>query len=337
MGIPHEPMYGWALTPEGIPVPIALAQRGQRYVCPVCKSEMVAKMGDVKQHHFAHLNLLECTPDNVARAVAGKWLAQTLSHFLASGRPVFMEWKAQSEVYKVDLLKDVGVVVETHLTPNGTADIALLNEKKAVKVAFLLGLGKAPDQAQLHDWTKSGTAVIALNPSGVRSGQMSLETLLAASEIYGGWWLLDAKEFPSTANVVRDPSTLRRYLRRVVKVPPYRFYSELTSEGALTHLLKIEGQQLWLPPEVWRDVVGGSRNRLGQDVEVTLQNWETQDKGHIALFYIMVRNTTAIAVRRFLPGEAMSFALGNSAFRLTHTTALDLAQHLVGGPISFPT
>lgn len=335
-GIPHEPMYGWALTPEGLPVPISAAQRGQRYLCPVCKGEMIPKLGEVKQHHFAHLNLLECTPDNVARVVGGKWLTQTLNHQLVSGRPVFMEWKAQTESYKVDMLKDVVKIVENHTTPNGVADIALLTAANKAKVIILLGLGKPPDPEQIQQWTQAGTAVIVLNPASIRSGEVTLENLLNDSEILGGWWLLNETQLPPNLNLVKDPPLIRRTLRRSVKMPPYRFYGELHTEGALSHVLDINGEKLWLPPEIWRDIIGGSRNRLGHDVEVTLQNWETSDKGKIALFYIMVRGTTAVAIRRFQPGEAVAFNLGTSAFRLASVTALDLAKHLAGGQINFP-
>ncbi|MBZ0305785.1 MAG: hypothetical protein K8I82_06925, partial [Anaerolineae bacterium] len=118
--------------------------------------------------------------------------------------------------------------------------------------------------------------------------------------------------------------------------PPYRFYGELHHEGAFSHLLDIEGQKLWLPLEVWRDVVGGARNRISPDVEVLLQTWELQEGGKVVLFYIMARETFAVAIRRFETGENVAFNLGTSAFRLQSVTALDLARHLAGGPINFP-
>lgn len=334
MTYPHEPMYGWALTPEGFPVPIAEAQRGQRYLCPVCRKEMIPKMGDLKQHHFAHLNLLDCTPDNVARAVAGRWLLQTLNHALASGKPVFMEWKSQDTTYKVDILKNIVSIVENHPTPQGQADIALSNKAGETKVIIMLGLGRPPDTEQIQNWTRAGTAVIVLNPVGVRTGQIHLDNLLAESEISGGSWLLDEKQLPP--NLVREPQMIRRLLRRVARKPPYRFYGELHSEGAFSHLLDIEGQKLWLPLEVWRDVVGGARNRISADVEVLLQTWELQEGGQMALFYIMARGTAAVAIRRFGVEENVAFNLGTSAFRLQSVTALDLARHLAGGPINFP-
>lgn len=334
MTYPHEPMYGWALTLDGVPVPIAAAQRGQRYLCPVCKKEMVPKMGDFKQHHFAHLNLLDCTPDNVARAVAGKWLVLTLTRYLSSGQPVLIEWRTQNTSYKVDILKNAAAIKENENTPQGQADIALLNKKGEAQVVILLGLGSPPEQEQIHQWTRNGTAVIVLNPTGVRTGQIQLDNLLAESEISGGRWLLDEKQLPP--NLVRAPQMIRKVLRRAVRKPPYRFYGELHTEGAFSHLLEVEGHKLWLPQEVWRDTIGGARNRLGQDVDVLLQTWETHDGGQIALFYVTVRETTAVAVRRFQAGENIAFNLGTSAFRLPSVTAVDLARHLAGGPINFP-
>lgn len=55
--------YHNALDKEGYVIPIAAAQTGITYYCIGCGNEMVAKKGQIKEHHFSHKHTLECNAE----------------------------------------------------------------------------------------------------------------------------------------------------------------------------------------------------------------------------------------------------------------------------------
>lgn len=332
----HLPMYGWAMDKYDVPVPIHAAKRSEKYFCPVCHGDMIPKLGDIKQHHYAHANLIQCTPDNVARVVAGRWLAMTLRHKLAAGEAVNAVWRTadDKEEHTVNILKHVTSVDEGYLIISDLIDIALNTADGKTPVAILTGIEGEPAPATIQRMMENQTMVVVLNPVGVRGGQIDLQALFNEAKIYGGWWLIGKEKLPE--EFVIDAKTIRSLLRVTANKPPYRFYGELHTEAGMAHMLNMNGRKLWLPPEIWEQVVGGARNRMGQDVIIMTQEWQQDDGSQIALFYITVRETIAVAIRYYPPGQTITMELGNSAFRLARTTALDLAQQLAGGMITFP-
>ena len=55
----EEGLRKFALTENGIPIHIDSVEKGKRYFCLGCNSEVIAKRGDILQHHFAHKSLSE--------------------------------------------------------------------------------------------------------------------------------------------------------------------------------------------------------------------------------------------------------------------------------------
>jgi hypothetical protein len=328
-------MYGWAMNAQDQPIPISQAQRTETYYCPVCRGEMIPKMGDIKQHHFAHLNLVDCSPENVAKLVAGKWLANTLRQYLAQSKPVNVTWKSQdaTEEHTVNILDGIRLVLEGALIEKMHVDIALTRPDGKASVAILTGIEGHPSAETVRKLTEQQIMVILLNPVGVRSGRISLDMLMQQATIWGGWWLLF--QFAGDHNFITDAPTLRSLLRVVANRPPYRYYRELHKDGSLSHVLDIEGQKAWLPPEVWQDTIGGTFNKLSPQVNVITQDWQQDDGSTISLFYVTARDTGAIAVRYFAPGQPVVSNI-NSGFRLSKASALDVAQQLAGGAMSYP-
>lgn len=51
---------GWALDSEKELLHISEAESGANgYLCPICHQELIAKKGQIKEHHFAHKNHVE--------------------------------------------------------------------------------------------------------------------------------------------------------------------------------------------------------------------------------------------------------------------------------------
>lgn len=330
----HNLTYGWALDSQGIPVPIAEAKRGERYFCPVCHGEMVPKMGDINQHHFAHLNLVQCTSENVARMVAGRWIIEALRKKLAVGEPVYVSWQTADTQHNTNVLQNITTITENVPFGQDQLEIALLDQSGRPCTVIMTGINGLPANEMIARLTTEKIMVILLNPAGVQRGQISLHGLLAEAKVWGGWWLLDQGQAPQ--DMITDPKTLRSILRVVANKPPYRFYGELVKEGSMSHLLHLDGTKLWLPPEVWQAVIGGTRNSLGSGVTIMIQEWTQDDRSTIALFYITARDSHAVALRYFPPGQDVVVDMGNAAFRRSSVTALELAQQLAGGLISYP-
>jgi hypothetical protein len=145
------------------------------------------------------------------------------------------------------------------------------------------------------------------------------------SEVRGGWWLLDDK---ISENLQTDSGKLQAALKGTVAHPPFQFWGTLQNFGAHKHVLKLHEDYLWLPYEIWQTAVGGTRNQLGNDLMITVQEWPQTDGSVIVLYYVMLReNDRAIAVRRFRQGEHVHATL-NVAYRMKRTKAEDVARLL---------
>lgn len=332
------PMYGWALNREKQPVPIAEARRGERYFCPVCGEEMVAKKGMIKQHHFAHASERDCGADSTPVELPRRWLANVLREKLLQGETLPTTWHSAStdddDTHRFDLLRGVEQVQEELPLLDEIADVALQAASGQARAALFTGLEQYPSQDLITRFNAEQVVVVLLNPIAMRSGHITRATLLERAKVWGGWWLLERGTLP--ANIIVDNKTLRSLLRLAVNKPPYRFYGLLHRVDGMDDILNLEGRLLWLPPEVWESVVGGTRNRLGNGVTIITQELMQDDYSKIGLFYITARDEHAVALRYFPPGEPVTLDLGSSAFRMAKTTALDLAQQLAGGLISYP-
>lgn len=327
----HEPMYGWALDAHARPIPIALALRGaQGYTCPICGEVMIAKKGDVNQHHFAHENLLNCTPETVAYAIAGQWLALELGQRMVLKQPCPVSWEMSRKHYTAELLKDVYAIVENKKTDYGVASLTLETTEGKIRAAFVLTIDKMPDEVMLARFVTNGIPVILLHVDIFRSGQKTLDELLHGVDIRGGWFLLDGTQADASPHrqFITEPERIRQILYEVVSAPPYRYWNILGRAGDHDDVLVIGGNQIWLPVEIWQTAIGGARNKLGEDLIITTQEWKQPDNSTIALYYVSLRSTDhAIAIRRFLPGEDIHAEI-HGGFRMRRTTALEIAQLL---------
>ncbi len=318
-----EPMYGWALDARGRPIPIGAAKRGaQGYYCPICNSPMIARKGDVKQHHFAHEELTHCSPDAVATAIGGRWLVLQLGEAMVLKRPILVQWHIAEQAYQTDILEDVVAIIENLPTQHGKAEIALKTTDGSIKA--VLTLREPIDEAQTAGLAAAGIPVVLPNVQNFRSGQVSLETLLSDATVHGGWQLLG----PATdGQIITDTERIRSILRQSVEKEPHHFWGALQELPPHHHVLKVGDQHLWLPPEVWKTIIGGSLNHLS-DLDVIIKDWPADPDGSVIwLFYVILRDTSAVAVRRFLsPGDA--HASLTTAYQLRRTTAEQVARLL---------
>lgn len=314
-----EPMYGWALDAQGRPIPIAAAGRGaQGYRCPICNGAMLARKGNVKQHHFAHESLYHCTPENVAAAIATKWLVMQLAHRMVLKKPAKVYWQLGDQDFEGDILNEVVTIVEGYETEHGKADIALLDADGKLKTVINVTTSELTAAFAAH-----GITVVSPPLEAFRSGQMAMDALMKASEVVGGWRLLNIG-----GELQTEPEKLRQLLLQTVAYPPFQFWGKLGVEGPYTDVLRIGEQLLWLSPEIWQVAIGGSINRMGPDLVVTIRELPQENGSVVVLFYVVLRDKErAIAVRRFTHPDEVHARL-SAGFRQRQVTVEDVARWL---------
>ena len=325
-----EPMYGWALDERGRPIPIGAAKSGARgYLCPICNSGMIAKKGDVNQHHFAHEELTHCSPETVAIAIGGKWLILELGRAMVLKQPVLVKWVISEKTYSADLLEGVTAIADNLPTEHGKADIALVKDDGDIRA--VINFEHPTDELALERFVAAGIPIVLPPLDAFRSGQMGLNTLLEASEVRGGWQLQQSVLTEETdAELITDASQIREILRNTVQQSPFNFWAPIELQPGQKHVLRVNDHLLWLPKEVWRAAIGGTLNRLA-GLDIIIQEWEPEPDGSvIVLFYVLLHDTRAIAVRRF-PDKDSVHASVNSAYRLKKTTASQVARLLATG------
>ncbi len=316
--------YRWALNAEDRPVPVTLAQRGERYTCPLCRSAMIARLGLQVQHHFSHLEANACDSESVSTAALRRWLALHLDQALNEGQALPFTWQCRlcSQTHSQDLLAGISHVLEDLLNAPESPDVQLTDAQGNQRAAFyILGEG-VPIPQGLEEAVGQGRFAFALSAALLPQSD-DLAAFLAALEPFAApcpLW--------DQADVVRQPERLRRLLINLANRPPHYFFGAVETADGLADVVRIGRYKVWAALPFWERVVGGSLNRLAPDVEIFIQNWEQPDGGTIYLYYVRIRETRAIALRRYPPHSAPSLRI-DDRYRLLRFTALDVARELI--------
>ncbi|NLX08119.1 MAG: hypothetical protein GXY36_00535 [Chloroflexi bacterium] len=316
------PQYEWALDDHDRPVFIAAAERGASYRCPLCGEKMIARRGEHKQHHFAHETINDCTPDAVAQAAAARWLAYHLRDSLERRRSLSITWPCPlcGESHSLDLLDGVREIVLHEAAESARPALMLANGTRSHAAITI-----APaDDATLAACARAKTPVIAINLDSLRTRMIDLPRLLSGATIYGGPCI--TQQTAAEKGIVAEVPALCALLIRAASRPPYRLFGPLENANGLTHVFTRGDYKLWLPPVLWKKAVGGMRHALAPGFEILSQEWPQDDGSTIALYYVTFKNTHAIAVRRFSPGQPVYANLGTALFRTARATAAEIAR-----------
>ncbi len=310
-------MYEWAYDAAGQPVHIYGAARSETYFCPVCGGRMIARLGDVKQHHFAHESLQFCEPSEVARAAAARWLVNRLQACLKDERGVMITWQCPlcHQPHTTNLLKEVTEIRQDYTHADGLeSDVALLDATGKVRGVLLVS---KPSSDALVTYTAHEIVVIVVDAA--RGRFTDLPSLLAGARLIGG--MCTTQKSAAQTGIISEVSDLRQVLIDAVSRPPYNIYGPLQQLDELTHVFTLGDKKLWLPPILWQRAIGGLLHTINPALQVITQEWQQTDGATIALYYITARSTYAIAVRRFAPGQQVYARLDTAAFRSDRETA----------------
>ncbi len=319
-------LYRWALDEMGTPVPISQAQRGRKYTCPLCHSPMIARLGDAIQHHFSHERETDCTSEAVTRAALRRWITIQLREAIQKRQVMKIEWPCSKcgRAHTADVLAGGVQVHEGYLwDAQHYADVALVDTAGNVLMIVLIQDDLFPTPEALKFFTSKDIFTFLI-PASVTPAGSDFRALVSQGQIVGA----ACPMLQQVTNIIREPEAIRQALRNVVSRWPGYFYGALETVDGLANVLRLDNAALWLPPEQWREIVGGTRNRLAPDVQVTIKEWPHQDGGSIWLYYATVRDTSAVGVRRYGPGQVATPSLDHR-FRQRNITALDIVYYLV--------
>ncbi len=318
-------LHGWALDPEGKPIPIGMAiGRSRGYTCPLCGGNMRVRTR-YNKHYFYHESADDCRPEQVTDAVGGIWLMGILNDLLAEHKTCSVLWEVEGQKYTTDLLHGVTTAVEHLRTQYGTPDIALLQgENHLHAVMFWRNL----EDELFSAFSYEGIPVIIIHSEPFYSGLVNPHFVFKAVDIWGGWWLGQFSK-----NLVLDPRILRDLLRQMVAHPPFHFCGALETVDAVSCVLPYQSHQLWLPYAVFERIIGGTRNVIG-DITIVKQTWQEKDHTEIDIFHVTRHKRDgskecAVGIRRNFPRvfQAQRSTISVQAVK-AHKSAQEIACEL---------
>ncbi|MBX3082477.1 MAG: hypothetical protein KF716_12645 [Anaerolineae bacterium] len=315
--------YRWALDASGRPIPIEEAERGGSYVCPLCHSQMIPRLGNQNQHHYGHETLTTCTPETVNRAVLRRWLSIHLTHAISIHRHAELAWSCLycEHPHQADLLTDIVRCVEGAQLGRHYADIALYDAENRLRGVILIQPNLTLEQEQLF---VQGERFVLTLPHSATPDQGDLLAMLRQATVLNG----TCPVLHRMPNLVRDADAIRSALKDSVERYPGYFYGALESVSGLGHVVRMGEVPLFITRDRWKKIVGGDRNQVSPGVEVFIQTWQHADSGTLYLYFVTARETQAIGVRRYSPGAIPTLQLDASISQRT-TTAYDIARRLV--------
>lgn len=103
---------------DGVRLDIEDAQRAQHGTCPLCRSELVAKKGDIRTHHWSHIG--GCSQCDDWFQPKGPWHLYWQKKFPQNMQEVLVE--KDSVKHFADIKTKSGIVVEVQYSPMSAAE-----------------------------------------------------------------------------------------------------------------------------------------------------------------------------------------------------------------------
>lgn len=315
--------YRWALDTSGRPTPIETAQHGRQYTCPLCHTPMIPRLGEQIVHHFGHDHIIGCSPETVNRAVLRLWLKITLSEVLTTRQAVNVQWSCTkcSRVHQDNLLRETSRFIEDYQWREQLVDLALVDE--AGKLCAVVVIRDSLSDDERRFFTNRDVFTLVIPPEAMPTRQDFVSLVEQSQVISGPCPILN-----SLPNLTRQPESIRQVLRDTVEAWPGYFFAGIETVQDVPNVVRVHDRLLWLPYPRWQEIIGGIQHRVATDLNVTIQTWLHSDGGPIWLYYVTMRNSSAIGIRRYSPGTVPTVEI-DARYLYQHTTALDVARYLV--------
>lgn len=131
-------------------------------LCPACKTRLIARKGNLRQHHFAHDTGTNCNEESALHWFGKQFLFDAIQRALAEGRPFPMEWICNQCHRKHDgnLLKKAASVMLEQVYGEVRPDLLLKDATGKPIVAIEIIVTHAPEQSAREFYTKQDIAIV---------------------------------------------------------------------------------------------------------------------------------------------------------------------------------
>lgn len=320
------PQFTWALTEQGEAVHISRARPEVAYYCPTCHAAMIPRLGNRKRHHFAHDAAHTCDPKAVTAAAAKYWLARQLPPLAEANPALTATWTCPlcRDTHTTPLLPPTAAIILDSTTAGQAVDLVLQGADHRTHTAISLS---PPGPSTLAAFIQAAVAYIYLPAERFHQPPDDVRAALHDGVLFGGQ--CSNQQAADQQGLITDRDTIRARLHRLARTSG-AFSSPLTASGELTHILDLDADRLWLTPAIWAQVVGGVQHRVAPGLQIRSQEWPEPDGATIALFYVTAGEQTAVAIRRFAPGQMVTARIDSALPTGRHTTAARIAHNLAG-------
>lgn len=159
-------LYDFALTVNGNPIYIEKAQRGQTYLCSSCGCEMIVKLGNQRQHHFAHkvandtsiqnkIDDCERTNESILHSKFKYGLYNYLCKKLNSDdKNFYVDYEPSNFGFeKRNILKVAGKIEVEKFLNSFRPDITIFDKQGKALLAIEIVVSHKPDRKKLIDYS----------------------------------------------------------------------------------------------------------------------------------------------------------------------------------------
>ena len=156
-------LYSIATTPTGQIVNASDAEKGNDYICPLCKNQFILRKGKRKRPHFAHKNLSpNCNPETALHHSFKNLLAKKIQEHIDNKKPLEIRWKCGKchDYHSGNLLKKAVQVKVEHNLGSYRPDIALLGQDNKPVAVIEVIVTHAPEQQALDFYKQNKIAVV---------------------------------------------------------------------------------------------------------------------------------------------------------------------------------
>ena len=121
----------YALTENKKPVSPQTAEKGQRFLCPECDTDVILRKGDVRVHHFAHKPDTRCSGESVIHKTAKRMITYAWHNPRNMVDPRHDSF-SPSEVYIFRKCKRCGAEAAGNVLVGDIGDVTDIREEAAV-------------------------------------------------------------------------------------------------------------------------------------------------------------------------------------------------------------
>ncbi|MBI3416933.1 MAG: hypothetical protein HY043_16705 [Verrucomicrobia bacterium] len=150
-------------------------------LCPVCNTRLIARKGNLRQHHFAHDTGTNCNGESALHWFGKHLLLEAIDRALTEGCTIPMEWQCDQCDHKHDgnLLKKAASVALEQVLGEARPDLLLKDATGKPVVAIEVIVTHEPEQSARDFYLKQNIVVVEVR---IKDG-IALEALKDLREL----------------------------------------------------------------------------------------------------------------------------------------------------------